>query len=107
MRKKLLSLVIAICVVFSVFTCVSADSNSGVEGFVTRLYEVCLDRTPDQAGLDSWTGNLRSGAVTGSDVARGFIFSSEFTSRNLDNNAFVTCLYNTMFGRGADEAGLS
>lgn len=107
MRKKLLSLVIAICVVFSVFTCVSADSNSGVEGFVTRLYEVCLDRTPDQAGLDSWTGNLRSGAVTGSEAARGFIFSSEFTSRNLDNNAFVTCLYNTMFGRGADEAGLS
>ncbi len=107
MIKKLLSLGITVCVVFALFTGVRADSNTGVEGFVTRLYEVCLDRSPDQTGLDSWVSNLRSGSITGSQAARGFIFSNEFTSRNLDNASFVTCLYNTMLGRGADESGLA
>ena len=107
MRKKLLSLPVAVCLVFTLFSGVRADQNDGVEGFVTRLYEICLEREPDQGGFNNWVNSLRSGRVTGSQAARGFLFSNEFTSRNLDSRTYVVCLYRTMFGREADDAGLN
>ncbi len=107
MRKKLLSLTVAVCLVFTLFSGVRADQNDGVEGFVTRLYEICLEREPDQGGFNNWVNSLRSGRVTGSQAARGFLFSNEFTSRNLDSRTYVVCLYRTLFGREADDAGLN
>ena len=85
---------------------VNADTD-GAAGFVTRLYEICLDREPEQGGLDNWVSNLTSGRITGSEAARGFIFSSEFSSHNYDNRTFVIYLYRALFGREADDAGLS
>ena len=38
--------------------------------------------------------------------AFGFFNSAEFQSLNLNNTDFVNVLYNTIFGRNADEAGL-
>ena len=107
MRRKVLTLLIAASIVFSVFTNVAADTNADISAFVTRLYEICLDRAPDQGGLDTWVANLSNGSVSGSDAARGFLFSSEFTGRNYDNRTFVMYLYRAMFGREADEAGLN
>lgn len=107
MRHKLISLVISLCLVFGLFSGVRADTSEGVEGFVTRLYEICLEREPDQGGFNSWVNNLRTGRVTGSQAARGFLFSNEFTGRNLDSRSFVVCLYRTMFGREADDTGLN
>ena len=107
MRRKLIAALITASLVFSLFINVNADTNSGVEGFVTRLYEICLDRAPDPDGLNNWVSNLRSGAISGSQAARGFIFSNEFTSRNLDDDTYVNYLYRTMFGRDADSDGLS
>ena len=106
MRRKLLSALIAVSLIFSLFISVNADTAGGVEGFVTRLYEICLDRAPDTDGLNNWVSNLRSGAISGSQAARGFIFSNEFTSRNLDNDTYVIYLYRAFFGREADPAGL-
>ena len=51
---------------------------TGVEGFVTRLYENVLGRTPDQKGLDAWVNVLKSGTNGGEEVAKGFIFSDEY-----------------------------
>lgn len=107
MRRKVITLLIAASIVFSVFTNVAADTNADISAFVTRLYEICLDRAPDQGGLDTWVANLSNGSVSGSDAARGFLFSSEFTGRNYDNRTFVMYLYRAMFGREADEAGLN
>lgn len=106
MRRRIVSALIAVSIVFSLFISVNADTAGGVEGFVTRLYEICLDRAPDTDGLNNWVSNLRSGSISGSQAARGFIFSDEFVSHNLDNDAYVNCLYRTMFGRDADPTGL-
>lgn len=114
MRKKIMSLMLTACMTVSIIFgaglnthTVLADTQDGVEGFVTRLYEICLEREPDQGGFNNWVNSLRAGRVSGSQAARGFLFSNEFNSRNLDNRTFVITLYRTMFGREADSAGLS
>ena len=52
------------------------EDTADVSDFVTRLYEVCLDRKPDAKGLAGWCAQLRAGTKTGTQVAYGFIFSS-------------------------------
>ena len=75
---------------------------TGVEGFVTRLYENVLGRTPDQKGLDAWVNVLKNGTNGGEEVAKGFIFSDEYTKKNTSNDEFVEMLYNTLLNRKSD-----
>jgi hypothetical protein len=76
-----------------------------VDAFVARFYELCLDREPDFNGLMAWTHNLRSKVMTGADVARGFIYSSEFINRSTSNQEYLTILYRAFFNRAADQGG--
>ena len=76
-----------------------------VEAFVARLYENVLGRTPDEKGLAAWVSQLTSGANGGEEVAKGFIFSDEYTKKNTSNDAFVEMLYNTLLNRKSDAAG--
>ena len=82
------------------------DENFERTNFVYRLYANCLGRKPDIAGLENWCSKLKSG-TTGKSIAKGFIFSSEYTGRNTGNEEFVKMLYSTILGRAADSAGLS
>ena len=68
------------------------------EGFVRQLYRALLLREADQAGVDYWTGLLRSGSTRG-DVAGGFYGSIESRSGR------VSQLYRAVLGRGPDAAG--
>lgn len=77
----------------------------GVEGFVTRLYQVALGRTPDASGYKLWVNGLKSGEYTPEFVAYGFIFSREFTNKNLSNADFLTIMYNTFMDRDPDADG--
>ncbi|MCR4929847.1 MAG: DUF4214 domain-containing protein [Lachnospiraceae bacterium] len=77
-----------------------------VSQFVTRLYNVCLDRDPDQGGLDDWSNILVNHEKTGSQVSYGFIFSAEFKNKNYCNECYVKHLYNAFLGREYDEEGL-
>jgi hypothetical protein len=45
--------------------------------WVTTLYERLLNREPDAQGLQFWTGNLDSGAMTREQVVLGFEQSHE------------------------------
>ncbi|MCR5592437.1 MAG: DUF4214 domain-containing protein [Saccharofermentans sp.] len=54
------------------------NANYSNEEFVTRLYNVFFDRTPDSQGLANWVGVLNSGASRES-VFYGFAHSAEFT----------------------------
>jgi len=80
-------------------------SSDPVVLFVARFYTLCLERDPDTAGLNTWTSNLKGGTSTGADVGNGFIFSTEFQNRNLDNSAWLDVLYQAFFNRDADTAG--
>ena len=78
---------------------------SGVEGFVTRLYNICLNREPDKDGFNSWVSQLKSGAIDGAEAAYGFIFSKEFKEKNPCNDCYLDSLYRCFLGREPDKAG--
>ncbi|MBP5181176.1 MAG: DUF4214 domain-containing protein [Clostridiales bacterium] len=111
--RRALGLVLSIALTFTMFFAVLPQGNTvyadtgAITTFVTRLYEVCLDRAPDQSGLNNWVTNLSSGQVSGYDASSAFVFSNEFQGRNLDNTAFVTCLYRAILGREPDNSGLN
>ena len=78
-----------------------------VSAFVKRFYQQCLNRDPDQPGLEYWTNSLLSGTLTGADVASGFVFSQEFTSLNTSNEDYLTVLYRAFFDRQPDSGGFA
>ncbi|MBQ9827737.1 MAG: DUF4214 domain-containing protein [Lachnospiraceae bacterium] len=81
------------------------EERDQVVEFVTRLYRVCLDREPDEGGLNDWVSRLKSGAITGIKAARGFIFSKEFKGKNYCDEHYVEYLYRAFMGREYDEGG--
>jgi len=80
------------------------DQTTDVSSFVTRLYQTCLDRGPDPAGLGIGLINLISRKVTGGQTVYGFVFSEEFKNKNLNNNQFLTVIYRAFFDRPADKS---
>ena len=83
-----------------------AADEAGIRAFVTRMYEVCLDREPDAAGLNDWSTALANGAK-GSEVAAGFVFSQEYKNKDASDTQYVLMLYKTMLGREADTYGVT
>ena len=77
-----------------------------INSFVTRMYEQCLSRDPDEAGLAGWVEQLMTGQMNGAQIAEAFVFSNEMLDKNLSDAEFVKVLYRSMMGREADEAGL-
>lgn len=82
------------------------SGNYQICRFVERLYSVILNRKADNAGKASWVTAITSGA-TAYDVAHGFVFSPEFTGKNVSNTEFVRTLYKTVLDREPDAAGLN
>ena len=70
-----------------------------ITDFVTRLYDTCLNRTPDSVGLANWVSRIASGEYTAAYVVKGFFGSSEFKSKKLPDDEFVRTLYRTMLDR--------
>ena len=84
-----------------------ADSTADVNAFVTRFYQQCLDRQPDDGGLSGWVNALLNHSITGATVANGFINSTEFTNKNLSNDAYLLVMYKAFFDRPPDPQGYS
>ncbi|MDD6057990.1 MAG: DUF4214 domain-containing protein [Clostridiales bacterium] len=112
MKKWMFRLVVIVCLLFGATgintTAQAAEAwagEDGVAGFVTRMYQTCLGREPDAAGLNDWVTRLKAGESKGADIAFGFIFSAEFSNMNLCNSCYVDASYQAFFGRAADEAG--
>ena len=85
--------------------CSLDETPDNVTAFVTRMYDVCLDRKPDAAGLKDWTARLRAHTASGRDVAVGFVFSDEFKAKKYSNADFVEHLYGAFLGRSSDAGG--
>ena len=82
-----------------------ADVYPDTAKFVYRFYQQCLGRGADSQGLNNWVSNLQSGAQTGCDVAYGFVYSKEFTGRNVSDADYINIMYRAFFNRKADPAG--
>lgn len=80
-------------------------NRAGLEGYVDRLYQLCLNRKPDPAGQADWIDRLYRGRATGAQAAFGFFFSDEFKLWNTTDEEYVELLYNVMMGRASDTAG--
>ena len=80
-------------------------NQTGIEGFVYRLYAVALGREPDQSGYTMWVNLLKSKEYTPKSVANGFIFSPEFQNRKYDNATFLKVMYSTFMDREPDASG--
>lgn len=83
------------------------DKNPELTAFVARCYTQALDRQYETDGLEAWCDAIISGRNTPKQVAQNFIFSDEFTQKNLDSEEYVKVLYRTFMGREADEGGLA
>lgn len=70
-----------------------------IDAFVKRLYQVALGREADSKGLAYWSEELAEGRKTGAVAAKGFILSPEMNNRKLNNDQYVTMLYQTFFDR--------
>ena len=80
-------------------------ARADVDDFVTRFYQQCLNREPDQSGLDGWVNALLDGSQAGADVAYGFIYSTEFLNKNTSNEDYLLVLYRAFFNREPDSGG--
>ena len=76
------------------------SSAASVEAYVTQVYQDLFHRTPDPAGLATWTGLLVSGTPYGS-VANSITSSPEYRSR------LITAAYQHYLGRAPEPEGLA
>ncbi len=78
------------------------------QGDVYRLYLATLGREPDLGGFKGWIDNIVSG-TSYLDAVAGFVGSREFqnTYGELDDQGFVSLLYQNVLGREADAGGLA
>lgn len=79
--------------------------TTGVGGFVTRLYDKALGRTPDESGYNDWVNQLNSGSRDGATCAYGFFFSTEYINKQTSDDTYVETLYNVFFNRSSDAPG--
>ncbi len=79
--------------------------TDGTSAFVTRLYKLVLQRTPDAGGLQTWVGHLKNKRMTASQVVHGFMYSEEYIKRQMSDADTVEIMYNTMLDRGSDAEG--
>lgn len=80
------------------------ESLFQINEYVNRFYLLVLDRNPDEAGFNSWTTQMSNGE-SGSNLARNFFNSPEFTGRQTTDNEFLDIAYRSFFDREADEVG--
>ena len=76
-----------------------------ITAFVTRLYKLCLNRDPDQGGLDYWVNYLKTGQKTAAEVVYGFFFSDEMKRLKLSDKDYVERCYTVMMDRASDSGG--
>ena len=83
----------------------TSSNETGVSGFIDRLYTLVLGRAADQGGKDYWMNKVMKEGKTGADIAKGFLYSPEFLNKTMTNSDFLDILYNVFFNRAADQGG--
>jgi hypothetical protein len=99
--------------------------NTSNQEYVTMLYNVFMNRSPDESGLNAWVNLLEQG-MSREYIFKGFVESQEYTKicatygiergsytciQERDQNAgvtmFVSRLYTKALERNYDETGLN
>ena len=99
------SLMLSLLLSLTIFAPLRVQAEDQVTSFVTRLYQLCLDREPDAGGLRNWTNALKAHTHTASQVVQGFFESKEMLNRNLPDSEYIDRCYRVMLNREPDESG--
>lgn len=75
--------------------------------FGYRLYAAALARTPDEAGLRFWSGQLLEEVLTRKQTAEAFVIAQEFATLYPDQSdaGYVAALYRNVLKRDPDAEG--
>lgn len=106
--RKILSMMIAACMIMSMTLFVGATATSGEEGvrsFVERAYSLILGRESDPAGAADWSGKLLDGEISAAEMIHGFVYSQEFINAGLTDDRKIEIMYSVMLDRTPDEEG--
>ncbi len=79
--------------------------ESGVQGFVERLYTICLERASEPAGLADWTKRIENGENSPQDVAKFFFLSGEYMEKGTSNDKYIETLYLVFMDRASEAGG--
>lgn len=71
----------------------SSQSETGVAGYVSKVYRTFFNREADKDGLLYWTSRLASGQETLKGFLKGLAFTPELLEKNLTNTQFVESMY--------------
>lgn len=80
--------------------------ETGVGGFVERLYTVAMERESDPKGKEYWVQAIKMDGMSGADVALRFLLSEEFLGKDKSTDEFLQTLYRTFFDRVGEEGGM-
>lgn len=106
MKRKIILFFVSVLLSTTVINAKFAPSNErSIEGFVSRLYNVCLEREPDNGGYNYWVKRLKSGQITAADIVNDFFESKEYQNKRTSNKAFINTAYKTLLNRNADSGG--
>ena len=124
MKKFLstISLILTVVIMFSICPSVIAYDDqdiidrtittpyaypAGVDGFIARLYDLVMGRSYDDEGLNYWKGQLNSGSMTASNIARYFFSCDEYYDKGYNLDQYLSVLYRVFFDREGDTEGLN
>ena len=82
------------------------EESSNCQEFVANLYRYCMDREPDEAGLNSWVQRLKNKEMTAADTLKFFLNSQEFSNKLTSNQTYIDILYKVCMGRSGDVGGI-
>ncbi len=88
----------------------SSNSDFALMGFIGRTYLACFNRSPDIEGVRFNREKLSTGAMTELELVTSFVNSTEFKNRygdELTNEQFMVLIYQNIFQRAPDDAGLA
>ena len=103
---SILSLVFAAVLVIVVnLTTYKVNASSGIDDFISRCYEVALQRKPDEQGKNYWKELLKDKKRVGATMADEFILGKEYTERNKSDDEFIKDLYAMFMGREPETDG--
>ena len=86
---------------------VAPDQNAGS---VYMLYKAAFNRAPDEGGMGYWLAQKDGGANIVTNIAQGFVNSSEFVGKygiNPSNSSYVNNLYLNVLGRSGEAEGVA
>lgn len=80
--------------------------TTGIRDFVKRNYDLVLERSGDDEGIQYWCDMIASREMTPETVAMKFFFSDEYIQKNKSDTEYIYTLYRTFLEREPEDEGL-